>query len=259
MANTTMPAATSDNAARNAERVPSRALAGPTIRVWTSTINSPIEANRPYTVGSPTSGKRRSTSMANVASNPAKPSMAIMDSTARRRTAGPAAPHRANRPGFGTGTAGAGRPDGRRTRATAALPAARAAATKNGSSRLPSAAIDPTKGPATNPTPNAAASRPSRRGRSSGSARSATAAWPTAYDDPEAPSSTRPRKSTHNAPASPVTRLPMDDPMRAAIRTGLRPIRSESRPHSGAATTWAAENTAMTAAAIAGDAPKSSA
>ena len=140
-----------------------------------------------------------------------------------------------------------------------ALPAARAAATKNGSCRPPSAAIDPISGPATNPTPNAAASRPSRRGRSSGSARSATAAWPTAYDDPDAPSSTRPRNRIQSTPASPVTRLPMDEPMRAAMRTGLRPIRSESRPQSGAATIWAAENTAMTAAAIAGEAPKSSA
>ena len=179
---------------------------------------------------------------------------------ARRRTAGPAEPHEASPPVRGPGApVGAGRPAGRRTRATRALAAARAAATKNGSSRLPRAAIDPISGPATKPTPKAAASRPRSRGRSSGSARSATAAWPTAYDDPDAPSRTRPRNSTHRAPARPVTRLPSEEPTSAATSTGLRPTRSERRPHSGAATIWAAEKTASTAAATAGEAPNSSA
>ena len=77
---------------------------------------------------------------------------------------------------------------------------------------------------------------PISRGRSSGSARSATAAWPTAYDEPENPSKTRPANSTHNAPANPVTRLPRQDPTSAATSTVRRPIRSDNLPQNGAAT-----------------------
>ena len=99
-------------------------------------------------------------------------------------------------------------------------------------------------GPSTKPTPNAAPSMPTRGGRRSGSAMSATAAWATARLAPLAPSITRPRNSTHRAPAAPVTKLPMAVPTSEMMMTGLRPMRSDRRPSSGAHTSWARENVA---------------
>ena len=73
---------------------------------------------------------------------------------------------------------------------------------------------------------------------------SATAAWATDRLAPLAPSMKRPRNSTHSAPAAPVTKLPMAVPMSEMTMTGLRPMRSLSRPSNGANTNWASENVA---------------
>ena len=99
-------------------------------------------------------------------------------------------------------------------------------------------------GPSTKPTPKAAPSRPSRRGRSSGGATSVTAAWATDTLAPDAPSMMRPRNSSHSDVAPPVSKLPTAVPNSDTMMTGLRPTRSESRPRSGAKTSWASENEA---------------
>ena len=120
------------------------------------------------------------------------------------------------------------------------MPAAR----KKGSRGPPSAASEPRAGPATNPTPNAAPSSPNKRARSDGPARSAAAAWATATLAPDAPSMIRPTSNTASPPASPVTRLPTAVPASDTSRTGLRPKRSDTRPHSGEHTKLAAEKAA---------------
>lgn len=88
---------------------------------------------------------------------------------------------------------------------------------------------------------------------------SATAACATEWLVPDAPSITRAANSTHNTSASPVNSDPIVDPTNAKISTGRRPIRSDKRPHSGAATNCAAENAATIIAAVAGPASKRSA
>ena len=80
-----------------------------------------------------------------------------------------------------------------------------------------------------------------RRARSRGAATSATAACATDTLPPDAPSMIRPRNSSGIAPATPVSRLPTAVPNNEMISTGLRPIRSESRPHTGANTSCANE------------------
>ena len=70
---------------------------------------------------------------------------------------------------------------------------------------------------------------------------SVTAAWATERLPPDAPSMIRPTNRTHSAPAAPVMKLPTAVPSRAMTITGLRPMRSDSRPSSGAPTSWASE------------------
>ena len=77
-----------------------------------------------------------------------------------------------------------------------------------------------------------------------GPARSAAAAWATETLAPDAPSMIRPTSSTARPPASPVIRLPTAVPASDTSRTGLRPNRSETRPHSGEHTRLAAEKAA---------------
>ena len=69
----------------------------------------------------------------------------------------------------------------------------------------------------------------------------------------------RPRNSTHSAPAAPVTKLPMAVPMSEMTMTGLRPMRSLSRPSSGANTSWANENVANSQPTAYPEAPNRSA
>ena len=87
-------------------------------------------------------------------------------------------------------------------------------------------------------------SSPNRRARSAGPARSAAAAWATDTLAPEAPSMIRPTSSTARPPARPVSRLPTAVPANDTSRTGLRPKRSDTRPHSGEHTKLAAEKAA---------------
>ena len=123
---------------------------------------------------------------------------------------------------------------------------------------MTSAATPPIAGPSANPAPNAAPSNPSNRARSSGAETSVTAACATDTLAPLAPSTMRPRNSSHNSePASPVSRLPTAVPTSDMMITGLRPTRSDSRPVSGEHTSWATENDATSAPAVAGDAPAS--
>ncbi|CAB4594349.1 unannotated protein [freshwater metagenome] len=138
----------------------------------------------------------------------------------------------------------AGRVSGKRNQATPALINATVPATKNGRCSPPKDAKPPRAGPTTNPTPKAAPKSPNSRGRSLGGARSVTAPWATATLAPDAPSKIRPRKRTHNAPAAPVTNDPTAVPSKEIMITGLRPMRSERRPRSGAHTNCARENEA---------------
>jgi hypothetical protein len=88
---------------------------------------------------------------------------------------------------------------------------------------------------------------------------SATAACDTASEAPLAPSTARPRKSTHSEPARPVTRLPTAVPTSEMMMTGLRPMRSLSRPSTGANTNCASENVANSHPTAIPDAPYRSA
>ncbi len=114
-------------------------------------------------------------------------------------------------------------------------------------------------GPATKPTPNAAPSSPISRARSRGAATSATAAWATDTLAPDAPSMMRPtnsRASHRHPPATPVSRLPTAVPNSEISSTGLRPMRSDSRPHSGAHSSWASENEATSTPMVVADGPE---
>ncbi len=65
-------------------------------------------------------------------------------------------------------------------------------------------------------------------------------------------------RATNNSqmlPARPVARLASAVPTRDMIRTGLRPIRSDRRPHTGARANSAAENEATNNPMVAGDTP----
>ena len=86
------------------------------------------------------------------------------------------------------------------------------------------------RSPRRRPRPAGPSAGPGR----AGAATSATAAWATDTLPPDAPSMMRPRNSSGMAPGHPVSRLPTAVPNRAMISTGLRPIRSDSRPHTGA-------------------------
>ncbi len=119
--------------------------------------------------------------------------------------------------------AAAARKAGRRHQAVTALNPHRPAARKNGSLGPPSAARDPMAGPATKPRAMPAPSRPNRRGRWGGGARSAAAAWATERLPPENPSSARAKMMSGMAPARPVIRCPTLLPMRAMTSTGRRP------------------------------------
>src|SRR3954468_17526796 len=118
-------------------------------------------------------------------------------------------------------------------------------------------------GPATNPTPNAAPSRPISRARSRGAATSATDAWATDTLAPDAPSMIRPTKSRASPPATPpampVSRLPTAVPNKEISSTGLRPMRSDSRPHNGRHTSCAIENEATSTPMVVAEAPNFSA
>ncbi len=118
--------------------------------------------------------------------------------------------------------------------------------------------MPPMAGPRAKPTPKAAPSSPSSRARSSRGATSVTDAWATETLAPDAPSSSRARNSSHSEPASPVRRLPIAVPTREATSTGLRPMRSDSRPVNGEQTSWASENEATSSPAWVGVAPRSS-
>ena len=144
---------------------------------------------------------------------------------------------------------------GRRNHATTVLAAARPAARKNGSRGPLRAARAPIAGPATKPRPKAAPSRPNSRDRSLGPARSAADAWATDTLAPDPPSIIRPMSNSARPPARPVRRLPMAVPARATMRTGLRPNRSETRPHRGENTNLAAEKTVTSSAAWNEDVP----
>ena len=139
------------------------------------------------------------------------------------------------------------------------LTSATVPATTKGTCGPPRDARPPMAGPTTKPTPNAALSIPRRRGRSSGEARSVTAPWATATLPPDAPSMIRPANSTHSAPAAPVRKLPTAVPNSESSRTGLRPMRSERRPRSGAHTNCAAEKEATSRPTSKPLAPKRSA
>ena len=134
--------------------------------------------------------------------------------------------------------------------ATNALIPAMAAATKNGSRSSTRAAMPPIVGPATKPTPKAAPRSPKRRARSRGGVMSATAAWATDTLAPETPSTMRPTNSRARDPARPVSSVPAAVPTRERMSTGLRPTRSEIRPHTGAKTSWATENDANMAPTV---------
>ena len=116
------------------------------------------------------------------------------------------------------------------------------------------AASEPPIGRAgTNPEPE----RGARAGRTAGPAppapaRSAAAAWATETLAPDAPSTIRPTKSSGKPPASPVKRLPTAVPANDTISTGLRPKRSDTRPQIGDPISWAKENAATNAPAVAG-------
>jgi len=81
---------------------------------------------------------------------------------------------------------------------------------------------------------------------------SATDACATDTLAPEAPSTSRPMNSSGRPMASPVNRLPMAVPTSDTMSTGLRPTESDSRPHSGDATSCASEKAATSAPATAG-------
>ena len=129
------------------------------------------------------------------------------------------------------------------------------AATKKGTWGPPRAASAPMAGPATKPTPKAAPSRPSRWARSEGAATSVTAAWATDTDAPEAPSMIRPSSSTQTAPARPVTSEATAVPAIDNTSTGLRPMRSDTRPQMGENTNWAAEKAVISPVAVTAVAP----
>ena len=86
-----------------------------------------------------------------------------------------------------------------------------------------------------------------------------TAPWATETLAPDAPSMIRPRNSSHSDPASPVSRLPTAVPTSDRMMTGLRPMRSESRPSSGAQISWATEKAANRSPTVVGVAPNRSA
>src|SRR5947209_7399388 len=66
----------------------------------------------------------------------------------------------------------------------------------------------------------------------------------------------RPRKRIHTVPASPVTSDATAVPAIESTSTGLRPMRSDTRPQIGENTNWAAENAVISAVAVTADAPK---
>jgi hypothetical protein len=143
--------------------------------------------------------------------------------------------------------------------ATMAFAPAMAPATRNGTRGLHSAASAPIAGPPMKPTANAVPSNPKSRARSLGGATSATDACATETLAPEMPSSTRAKKRIVNDPARPVSTLPTAVPASDSTRTGLRPIRSDTQPQTGANRSCATENDASSAPICVGVAPKRSA
>jgi hypothetical protein len=57
---------------------------------------------------------------------------------------------------------------------------------------------------------------------------------------------------------APVRNEPIAVPNSDTMMTGLRPMRSEIRPHTGAKTNWASENEANRKPTVVGDAPSRS-
>ncbi len=69
----------------------------------------------------------------------------------------------------------------------------------------------------------------------------------------------RPANSSHSTPAAPVTKLPAAVPISEMTITGLRPMRSDNRPSSGAHSNWASENEANRNPTVRPEAPNRSA
>ena len=247
-----MPPALRRRPVRTVPCSPSLRTAGPTRRTWTSTMSTPT----PVKVAPVDASRKPSRSLAKrekVASKPlnaVRATKVVVSSGARpwaRQAARSSSGRRAACPTTWV--------SGSRRAAATAFTAARAAATRNGRRGPPRAARAPMAGPATNPRPKAAPRSPSSRARCSGGATSATEACATDTLAPEMPSRTRPRNSTHRAPANPVTRLPTAVPASERTRTGLRPMRSDTRPQNGENTSCAPEKAATRAAAMNDEAP----
>ena len=76
---------------------------------------------------------------------------------------------------------------------------------------------------------------------------------------PPSPCTMRDRNNSHNLSASPNTRNAMAAPARPTSSTGRRPWRSDTRPHSGEATSCATANAEISGPTIQSAAPKRSA
>ncbi len=236
---------------------PSQATTRWTSWVCTTTMSTPMTANTPPVPDSPNEARWLAYS-AKTASNALNALMehtvAMPRATSTRRWEVFVAAGAVRSDGDWCRAEG-GWVSGNRTMATTAFTAAMPPAIRKGRRSPPNADTEASAGPATNPTPKAAPRSPNRRGRSAGSARSVTAAWATPSEPPDPPSTIRATKSSQMLPARPVARLATAVPTRDMIRTGLRPIRSDRCPHTGASANWAAENEATSRPMVAGDAP----
>src|ERR1041385_927994 len=111
---------------------------------------------------------------------------------------------------------------------------------------------DPNTAPMLTPRLVAADSQPSALARCAGAIVSATYAWATPVVPPPKPWTKRETKSSHSDPASPKMKYAAVDAASPASSAGRRPRRSDTRPHTGDATSCATGNEAVSRPIVVG-------